>query len=191
VNTSERSHRSGGPLAAVALVLVVGAAVVSMFRSPPRRSAPTAVDAADVAAGYERSDASVRAIAVTGVLLASVVVLVVVGVSALLSTASQKPASVASSAELSDRLAPAPVVPAPARQAEAGADMATYSAAVQKELSEYRWVDRQAGVVGIPIDRAMGLVVQREGPRTAANPTPSVAQPSDSSGGRVAVGTWP
>lgn len=188
MNVPER--RGSGPLAAVALVLVVAAAIVSLFRSP-RRAAPAGVDTLDIAAGYERSDASVRAIAVAGVVLAVVVGLVVLGVSALVSTATRQPVTVSSSAELSDRLTPAPVVPTPALQVEPGADMAAYRAAVQKELSEYRWVDRQAGVVAIPIDRAMELVVQRDGARTAANPTPAVAQPSDSSSGRVAVGTWP
>jgi hypothetical protein len=191
VSSPERRTGGSGPLGAIAFAVVVVAALISFFRSPPRPSAPPGVDAEDLATGYERSDASARAIVLTGVLLAGVVALVVLGVSALVANVTSRPATVSSSAELSDRLTPAPAVPTPALQAEPGVDMATYRAAVDKELSEYRWVDRQAGVVGIPIDRAMDLVVQREGPRTAANPTPNVAQPSESSGGRVAVGTWP
>jgi hypothetical protein len=31
------------------------------------------------------------------------------------------------------------------------------------ELSRYRWVDRDAGLAAIPIERAMDLVVQQEG----------------------------
>ncbi len=33
----------------------------------------------------------------------------------------------------------------------------------EKQLSSYAWVDRKAGVVQLPIDRAMDLVVQQYG----------------------------
>lgn len=32
-------------------------------------------------------------------------------------------------------------------------------------LSEYRWIDAERGVVGLPIERAMDLVVQEQGGR--------------------------
>ncbi len=41
-------------------------------------------------------------------------------------------------------------------------------------LEEYRWVDRGKGIVGIPIDRAMELLVRRE----AAKPAPAAAPPA-------------
>ncbi len=43
-----------------------------------------------------------------------------------------------------------------------------------EQLGSYRWVDRKAGVVGIPIDRAMELVV-RDGVAAPAVPTPQAA----------------
>src|SRR3954449_5496408 len=76
VNTPER--RTGGPLAVLALALVVVAALVSLVRSP-RHVAPPGVDPDDVAAGYERSDARPAPIVAAGVVLAFVVGLVVVG----------------------------------------------------------------------------------------------------------------
>jgi hypothetical protein len=38
-----------------------------------------------------------------------------------------------------------------------------YDAAQQKLLSEYRWIDRDRGVVAIPIERAMEIVAWPEG----------------------------
>jgi len=31
-------------------------------------------------------------------------------------------------------------------------------------LNEYRWIDRKAGIVAIPVDRAMELLIQRGEP---------------------------
>ena len=43
----------------------------------------------------------------------------------------------------------------PALQINAPADLAAHRAAEQRALTSYGWVDRRAGVVHIPIDRAM------------------------------------
>ena len=48
----------------------------------------------------------------------------------------------------------------------------------QKVLAQYRWVDKSKGVVGVPIDRAMELVVaelQSNKPHPAGPVTPPVA----------------
>lgn len=59
----------------------------------------------------------------------------------------------------------------------------------QKALTQYRWVDKSKGVVGVPIDRAMDLVLvelQSIKPHSAgpvnppAAPQPSAAQPQGS-----------
>jgi hypothetical protein len=47
----------------------------------------------------------------------------------------------------------------PRLQIKALADLAAHRAAAQRELTSYGWVDRQAGVVRIPIKRAMQDVV--------------------------------
>jgi len=36
----------------------------------------------------------------------------------------------------------------------------------QEQLNSYRWIDEKAGIVGLPIERAMELVVAREGAGT-------------------------
>jgi len=57
------------------------------------------------------------------------------------------------------------------------------------ELSEYGWVDRNAGTVHIPIEEAKKLLLQRGLPSRAASPAPgadaAVLMPADSSSGRT------
>jgi hypothetical protein len=56
----------------------------------------------------------------------------------------------------------------------------------QKILTQYRWVDKTKGVVGIPIDRAMDLVLVQlqsnkphpAGPAVLPTPTPAQASPT-------------
>lgn len=52
-------------------------------------------------------------------------------------------------------------VPEPRLQSHPTADYDAYRAAKQRELESYGWVDRRAGVVHIPIERAMELVLER------------------------------
>jgi hypothetical protein len=52
----------------------------------------------------------------------------------------------------------AQVEQAPILGAAAGLDL---QRAQRAELSRYRWVDRDAGVAGIPIERAMDLIVEQ------------------------------
>lgn len=47
----------------------------------------------------------------------------------------------------------------------------------QASLSHYRWVDREQGVVAIPIERAMDLVVRELGAASSTD-TPSQGPPS-------------
>lgn len=51
--------------------------------------------------------------------------------------------------------APRAEIAKPALQINAAADLAAHRDAEQRRLTSYGWVDRQAGIVHIPIDRAM------------------------------------
>jgi hypothetical protein len=61
------------------------------------------------------------------------------------------------------------------------ADAALELARTRQQLSSYGWVDRQAGLVRIPIERGMELVLQRQ---QAAAPTPSPAPQGQGAPGR-------
>jgi hypothetical protein len=59
-------------------------------------------------------------------------------------------------------------------------NLAELNAANEKILSEYRWVDKAKGTVGIPIDRAMQLVLvdlQANKPHAAGPVTPPPVTP--------------
>lgn len=53
--------------------------------------------------------------------------------------------------------------PAPRLQADPLADLQALRAREQAQLDGYGWVDRQAGTVHIPLDRAMQLLLERRG----------------------------
>jgi len=62
--------------------------------------------------------------------------------------------------------------PAPRLEVKPGADLAELRAAEDADLNSYGWVDRNAGTVRIPIDRAMQLILQRGLPDIGAGKTP-------------------
>ena len=52
------------------------------------------------------------------------------------------------------------------------ADLEELRAREDEELKSYAWIDRKSGIVRIPIERAMELIVQRGLPPVGANKTP-------------------
>ena len=51
-------------------------------------------------------------------------------------------------------------------------------AAEQRELETYGWINRTDGVVRIPVERAMELLVKESQPRESPPPVPQGEQPS-------------
>ena len=60
--------------------------------------------------------------------------------------------------------------PEPRLQVTAPMDLKQYKGAQDGILNSYGWVDRQAGVVRIPIERAMDILLQRGFPVRATTP---------------------
>jgi hypothetical protein len=60
--------------------------------------------------------------------------------------------------------------PEPRLQVQPSRDLQEVKAAAENELHSYQWVDRKNGIVAIPIDRAMKLLVQRGIPPQSAPP---------------------
>jgi hypothetical protein len=63
----------------------------------------------------------------------------------------------------------------PRLQTMPGDDLTRYRAAQDGKLTSYGWVDRNAGVVHIPIDRAIELMAERAA--TIADPNATAAAP--------------
>ena len=106
---------------------------------------------------HERTDVSVRGVLLAAVALAAagIVAQLVVGVqlTALLGARAREapPAEVA---------APTEGPPEPRLQTTPAEDLAAVRAAERTALESYGWEDRAAGVVHIPIERAMELVAK-------------------------------
>jgi len=62
--------------------------------------------------------------------------------------------------------------PQPRLEVRPGAGLAELRAAEESDLNSYGWIDRKAGTVRIPIDRAMQLMVERGLPDVGAGKTP-------------------
>ena len=111
--------------------------------------------------GYERSDANVRSIVLAGIALcAAIVATLVICVwvfDAFLSGAATRdvPISLVPGAEKRE------VPPPPRLQVQPQEDLGQIRADEDAALHGYGWVDRKAGVVRIPIERAMELLVER------------------------------
>jgi hypothetical protein len=65
--------------------------------------------------------------------------------------------------------------PGPRLQTAAPLDLKRYRADQEKLLQGYGWVDSQAGIVRIPVDRAMDLMLQKGYPVRASSPGESRA----------------
>jgi len=63
--------------------------------------------------------------------------------------------------------------PGPLLQEHPAQDLADYREAQERELHSYAWVDRQAGVVRIDVDRAMALLAERGLPVRSEAPPPA------------------
>ncbi len=76
------------------------------------------------------------------------------------------------------------IPPPPRLEQRPYVDMRVLRAQEDAILGTYGWVDRNAGVVRIPIDRAIDLVAQRGLPaRTGSGPVPTVPSTGPESGG--------
>ncbi len=142
---------------------------------PTGHRTPDEVNPVSVANGYEGRDVSLRGLALFGAGLAGFLVVVLTllfGVFRLFDRredfdhvreARREPGSRA--------LAREPVVPAgPLLQVDPGVDLTMTRTDNARELETYGWVDRPAGVVRLPIERAMDLLVQRGPPPVPAVP---------------------
>jgi hypothetical protein len=66
--------------------------------------------------------------------------------------------------------APTLLPPAPRLQVDAVQDFQKFQATQQAELNSYGWIDRDKGVVHIPIERAMELIAQSNLPVATGTP---------------------
>jgi hypothetical protein len=108
--------------------------------------------------GYEKKDINVRKVFFFGLLLVALIGAVGIGTTVLVfkGTENKNP-----DASLSPLLEPQHRPPAPRLQAYPQQDLKQLRADEAKVLASYGWVDRANGVVRIPVDRAIDLIVEQ------------------------------
>jgi len=118
--------------------------------------------------GYEKSDASPRGL--LGFVLIMAAILAATSLSLIWLLKHFERAENPGSFVAAPFAATHPLPPPPRIQALPGVDMQSYYQSQQNLLNTYGWVDKQNGIVRLPIDRAMTLLLQRGLPvRTAPN----------------------
>jgi len=115
-------------------------------------------------AGFEQTDVNVVAVGKFGIALLLATIL---AMALLVGVFNYFKASEGGQAVTVD---PTKVFPHPQLQKTPIPDLATFHQAEDQVLNNYGWVDQQKGVVQIPIERAMELVVRKGLPVRAAAP---------------------
>lgn len=119
--------------------------------------------------GYEKRDASIPALLVFGIGLALILIVTFIGMKYALDYFQNTeplgpPASPVAQAPLK--------VPGPMLQAHPHQDLVDYCNDQEERLDSYGWVDQSAGIVHIPVERAMELTLEHGLPTRAANASP-------------------
>lgn len=109
--------------------------------------------------GYERRDASIRGLLVFGLLLAALLVFVFFAMKWTFNWLAAVTPRGAPPAPYATNIRQVP--PPPQLQALPHQDLQGYCEQQLNELNSYGWVDKQSGIVHIPIQRAMDIVLQQ------------------------------
>ena len=120
---------------------------------------------------HERKDVDVQALFGVAFLLLLSCITIFIGVTLMMRYFNaHEPAVTAGQANIP--LTRAKEFPQPRLEVKPGASLAELRAAEDADLNSYGWIDRNAGTVRIPIDRAMQLILERGLPDVGAGKTP-------------------
>jgi hypothetical protein len=123
------------------------------------RHTETAPSAGHGGGGYEKSDLSVKAIVTFAIVLTAVIIMALISMAWLFDFFDlwQTRRDVSPSPLASTRSGPQE----PRLQVNPPQDLKAFRAAEERILMDYGWVNKEAGIARIPIERAMELVVER------------------------------
>lgn len=127
--------------------------------------------------GYERRDANVGGLLQFAFWMAVVLVVTLVGMKFTFDHFKKvQPLGATTSPMVSETEQTLP--PAPRLQAQPHVDLAEFCALQQQSVNSYSWIDQQAGIVHIPIDRAMDLILEQGLPARPASEAPGGTLPA-------------
>ena len=124
-------------------------------------------DPATVRLGHETRDISPRGVAWFAVALVVSAVIVHLAIAGLYKLFKHSHLSPDAPSRIA--LHPHMIAPAPQLQTAPTIDLQKFRAAEEAKLNSYGWVDKSAGVVRIPVGRAMDLIAQRGLPTRGAD----------------------
>jgi len=108
--------------------------------------------------GYEKKDINVLRVFIFGLLLVALIGTVGIGITLMIFKGT---ADKSSGASVSPLYQQQDLPPAPRLQTDPVQDLNRLRAAEERTLNSYGWVDRDNGVVHIPIDRAIDTIVAK------------------------------
>ena len=112
--------------------------------------------------GYEKRDTTARPIVLFGVGLLALVIVSLLLMGGLFSFYDVRETRLDQSAS---PLGAVTLPPEPRLQVTPGQDLVGLRAEEERKLNGYEWIDRDAGIVAIPVERAMDVVAERGLPR--------------------------
>jgi hypothetical protein len=123
---------------------------------------------------YEHSDANVGGVLKSAIWLAALLVVVFLSMRWTFNKMSEmEPMGAAASPFVDSRQMP----PAPRLQVDPQKEISDYCATQAASLNSYGWKDSKAGIVQIPVDRAIDLMVEHPLPARAGGDVPSGVNP--------------
>ncbi|MGI9115437.1 MAG: hypothetical protein ACR2FX_10495 [Chthoniobacterales bacterium] len=108
--------------------------------------------------GHETRDISVRLVAWVALGLIVAAIIMHVGVAGLFYVFKQDHPSPETPSRITE---PRVIAPEPRLQNNPSADLAQFRTEEESKLNSYGWIDKEAGVIRIPIQRAMDLIGER------------------------------
>jgi hypothetical protein len=112
--------------------------------------------------GYEKRDTTARPIVLFGIGLLGLIVVSLLLMGGLFSYYNVRETRLDQSAS---PLGAVTLPPEPRLQVTSGQDLVGMRAHEDRKLDGYEWIDRDGGIVAIPVERAMDLVAERGLPR--------------------------
>jgi hypothetical protein len=125
----------------------------------------------DPSLGYEKRDASPRSLLQFGFWMAVVLALTLVAMKWTFDYFSRTLTLGAPASPFAKQENQIP--PQPRLQVQPHLELKDYCEAQQQQVDTYGWIDKQSGIVRVPIDRAMDMVLARGLPARASMPAPS------------------
>lgn len=119
--------------------------------------------------GYEERDASPRGVVLAGIGLMLLLVLSLVVVAGLFYVFQQRQVSAFGTGPTPTAIQP----PEPRLQVDPAKDLQEVRATQEAQLNSYGWVNKNAGIIHMPIDQAMQIIAEQGVPTRAPTPTPS------------------